>query len=53
MKLTLRKKTKQPWIEKLANQVEQEPIKYVLPLIVFAGIAILAEQYWERVCKLD
>jgi len=53
MKLTLRKKPKKHWTEKLANQIEHEPTKYVLSLLVFAGVALLAEQYWEKIVKTD
>jgi hypothetical protein len=53
MKLTLRKKPKRHWLEKLSDQAEQEPLLYVLPVLVMAGVALLVEQYWERVAKLD
>ncbi|MEM8965685.1 MAG: hypothetical protein AAGE93_04645 [Bacteroidota bacterium] len=53
MKLTMKKKPKRRWAEKLGDQMEREPIKYVLPLLIFVGVVILAEQYWEKLARLD
>jgi len=48
MRLTLRKKPKRHWREKLSDQAEQQPLLYVLPVLVLAGVALLVEQLWSR-----